>query len=227
MFGEHSEVDENTEVSAIQLQRTLTNNKMNEGNYNLLFTNYQSIVDNSKIYQYGALSESFYMTGAGVDNKINIEQIQIIEPSLDGMLNSEKYEYKKSKFLGIEFNKDMPILFKTELNEKYFAKLRYKRLKVELDNYNIGLERGTLVNVLIKEYDQNIIKAMNGNKDPDENASGFMNPYASGMYYIDSMEFVYKSENHKIQQYLYLVKKGMTTSPSNKIISPIKDEVES
>jgi len=41
------------------------------------------------------------------------------------------------------------------------------------------------------------------------------------------MEFVYKSENHKIQQYLYLVKKGMTTSPSNKIISPIKDEVES
>ena len=110
---------------------------------------------------------------------------------------------------------------------KYFAKLRYKRLKVELDNYNIGLERGTLVNVLIKEYDQNIIKAMNGNKDPDESASGFMNPYASGMYYIDSIEFVYKSENHKIQQYLYLVKKGMTTSPSNKIISPIKDEVES
>jgi hypothetical protein len=227
MFGEHSEVEENTEVSAIQLQRTLTNNKMNEGNYNLLFTNYQQIVDNSKIYQDGALSESFYMTGAGVDNKINTEQIQIIEPSLDGMLNSEKYEYKKSKFLGVEFNKDMPILFKTELNEKYFAKLRYKRLKVELDNYNIGLERGTLVNVLIKEYDQNIIKAMNGNKDPDESASGFMNPYASGMYYIDSMEFVYKSENHKIQQYIYLVKKGMTTSPSNKIISPIKDEVES
>ena len=49
----------------------------------------------------------------------------------------------------------------------------------------------------------------------------------AGMYYIDSMEFVYKSENHKIQQYLYLVKKGMTTSPSNKIISPIKDEVKS
>ena len=226
MVGEHSEIENSAEVNAIQLQRTLTNNQANKGNYNLLFDNYEPIVDNDKIYNDGALNESYYMTNLGNTNQIQTEQLQIVENSLDGILNLEKYEYKKMEFIGIEFDNEIPILFKTKLNKRYFDKIRAKKIKIELTNYNLGLERGTLVNVLFKEYDQNIIKAIDKNKNPDENASGSINPYTTGMYYIDSMEFIYKSEEHRIQQYLYLIKKGSLTNPTNKVISPIADETK-
>ena len=57
--------------------------------------------------------------------------------------------------------------------------------------------------------------------NPDENATGTVNPYTTGMYYIDSMEFEYKTENHKIQQFLYLIKRDGVTNPINRSIEPL------
>lgn len=224
MVGYHSGLEESSEVTGIQLQRTLTNNKVNANNYNLLIENYEPIVNNESIYNDGALNENYYLTGLGNTNQIKTEQIQIIENSLDGIKQADTYEFKKNNFLGIEFDPDMPILFKTQLNKRYFDKLKSRKLKVELSSYNLGLERGTLVNVVIKEYNQTIIKQLNQNINDEESAEGVVNPYSSGIYYIDSMEFVYKIENHKIIQYLYLIKKGSIVNPLNKTLFPINDE---
>ena len=224
MVGEHSELPTSGEVSGIQLQRTLTNNKMNETNYNLLFSTYETIINNNMIYNNGALNENFIMTHDNGEAKIETEQVQIIENSLDGVAQCQDYEYKKTQFLGVEFDTEMPILQKTQINTKYFEKLRSRKLKITLDKYNLGLERGTLVNVLIKEYNQDVIKTLSGNKDMEETASGMMNPYVSGIYYIDSQEFEYKTEDHKIWQTLYLIKRGDVTTPINKTIMPVHNE---
>jgi len=219
MVGIHSEIDSIPDVSPTLLQRTLTNNKINESDYNLLFEKYENEVDNNKIYEDGALNQGWYMTSPGKDNTISNEELQIIENSLDGMQGLENYEYKKVQFLGIEFE-DTSVLFKKKINKRYFDKIRTRRLKVELNNYNLGLERGTLVNVLFKEYDNTVIKTITKTEDIEDDAEGIVNPFSSGMYYIDGMKFTYKTEDHKIVQYLYLIKRDGTTNPLNTSMEP-------
>ena len=220
MVGIHSDVDSIPDVTPTLLQRTLTNNKVNEINYNLLFEKYENEVDNNKIYDDGALNQGWYMTDPGKDNMISTEEVQIIENSLDGMQNSESYEYKKVQFLGIEFE-DSSVLFKKKINKRYFDKLRARRLKLELNNHNLGLERGTLVNIVFKEYDNAVIKTIANTNDVEDDAEGLVNPYSTGMYYIDGMEFSYKTEEHKIVQTLYLIKRDGLTNPLNTSIQPI------
>lgn len=220
MVGINSDVNSIPDVTPTLLQRTLTNNKVNESDYNLLFDNYENVVDNNKIYSDGALNQGYYMTSPGKDNTIVNEELQIIENSLDGMQGCENYEYKKVQFLGIEFE-DTSLLFKKKINKRYFDKLRARRLKLELNNYNLGLERGTLVNIIFKEYDNTVIKTITPTEDIDDDAEGIVNPFSSGMYYIDGMEFTYKTEDHKIVQYLYLIKRDGLTNPLNTSIEPV------
>ena len=220
MVGNNSIANKTSQVTPILLQRTLTNNLVNPTEYNLLFKKYENIVNNQKIYSDGALNQNYYMTSPGKDNLISVEELQVIENSLDGAKNSQGYEFKKTNFLGIEFE-DSSVLFKKSLNKKFFDKLRSRRLKIELDKYNIGLERGTLVNVLFKEYDNAVIKTITPNNELEENAEGVVNPFSSGMYYIDGMEFIYKTEDRKITQYLYLIKRGSLTNPINTSIGPV------
>ena len=218
--------DDKMVPGGVQVQRTLTNNKINAASTNLQFEKYENIVNTNNIYNKGSLNTDWYMSSPCDENNIEMEQIQLIENSVDGDAFSEEYEFNKSKWLGIEFS-EKPILMKKNINKRYFEKLRAKRLKVELINHNLGLERGTLVNIVFKEYNSKVIKVFKGDKEVEESPEGVINPYLSGMYYIDSMEFEYVTENHKIQQYLYLIKRSIDINPINKLTGPIAIDSES
>ena len=221
--GENTINDENMEPQAVQVQRTLTNNLVDTANTNLHFKVFENIIDNKKIYENGSLNTNWYMSSPCEDNKIEQEQLQIIENSAEGVSFAKEYEFGKTEFLGIEFG-ETPILIKKKINQRYFEKIRAKRLKVELERYNIGLERGTLVNIIFKEYNSAVIKTFNNNQDEEESIEGKINLYMSGMYYIDSMEFEYITDEHKIKQYLYLIKKSVDNKPLNKLEDPILEE---
>ena len=221
--GENTINDENMEPQAVQVQRTLTNNLVDTANTNLHFKVFENIIDNKKIYENGSLNTNWYMSSPCEDNKIEQEQLQIIENSAEGVSFAKEYEFGKTEFLGIEFG-ETPILIKKKINQRYFEKIRAKRLKVELERYNIGLERGTLVNIIFKEYNSAVIKTFNNNNDEEESIEGKVNLYMSGMYYIDSMEFEYITDEHKIKQYLYLIKKSVDNKPLNKLEDPILEE---
>lgn len=221
--GENTINDENMDPQAIQVQRTLTNNLTDTTNTNLHFKVYENIIDNSKIYENGSLNTSWYMTSPCEENKLEQEQLQIIENSNEGVNFSKEYEFGKTQFLGIEFS-ETPTLFKKKINQRYFEKLRAKRLKIELERYNLGLERGTLVNIIFKEYNSDVIKTFYNNNDIEESIEGEINLYMSGIYYIDSMEFEYVTEDHKIKQYLYLIKRSVDNKPLNKSENPILGE---
>lgn len=223
--GENTINDDSASPQAIQLQRTLTNNITNEVNINLQFDKFENIINNNKIYQNGALNTNWYMTSPCEENKIEMEELQLIENSADGINNSDEYEFSKTEFLGIEFD-EIPTLFQTKINKRYFEKLRAKRLKIEMSRYNLGLERGTLVNIIFKEYNSAIIKTFKGGKDMEETIDGAINPYLSGMYYIDGLEYEYVTEDHKIKQYIYLIKKSADDKALNKSTSPVIEDEE-
>ena len=123
-----------------------------------------------------------------------------------------------------------------DIREQYFNKIRLRRLEVTLTQYNLGLQRGTLVNVLIFEEDMkkkskllqsssNIFGETKSqeldetNEDKDtQTQTGKMvvNLAISGMYYIDGMEFTYEQSEGKLVQKLILLKKGIRTNIENK-----------
>ena len=96
------------------------------------------------------------------------------------------------------------------------------------------MERGTLINVGVIEYDpakmrtisQNFVNveketkvedapaAINDENPPIDLANatdgniGVLNPALSGMFYIDGMRYVYDNEVNKVIQVLYLIKRS-------------------
>ena len=223
--GENTVNDESMAPQAIQLQRTLTNNITNETNINLQFGLFENIINNDNIYKNGALNTNWYMSSPCEENKIEMEELQLIENSTDGINNSDEYEFSKTEFLGIEFS-ETPALLQTKIHKRYFEKLRAKRLKIEMLRYNLGLERGTLVNMIFKEYNSAVIKTFKGGNDIEESIEGAINPYLSGMYYIDGLEYEYVTEEHRIKQYIYLIKKSSDDSVLNKSTEPIIEDEE-
>jgi len=221
MVGLYSSTSGNNNIEAVKLQRTLTNNIMNDTNYNLLFKNYKQIINNNSIYNDGALNQLYYMSSPGKDNLISVNEIQAMENSDNGVEFSQEYEFKKTKFIGIEFEEE-DVLLKKNINNKFFDKIKTKKIEIELENYNLGLERGTLVNVIFKEYNPQIISSLTTDKENTPNdTEGVINQFASGMYYIDGIKFLYKTEDHKIKQFLYLIKRDSVTNPINKSNEPL------
>lgn len=211
--------DDSINIEAVKLPRTLIYNKTNPAQTNIQIDNFEVLINNNNIYNNGCLNTNYFMSSPCSQNIINTEQIQIIENSIEGESDINKYEFSKTKFIGIEFS-DTPFLFQKQLHQRYFDKLRTKRIKVELTKLNLGLERGTLVNVIFKEYNNEVIKLFSKENNVEQSADGKINPFLSGIFYIDSIIFEYKTENHKIQQYLYLIKKSIDMSPINKLITP-------
>jgi len=220
--------------------RILTNFKQMPALSNMTFTNYKYEVDNTKIQDSGAIVSPMFTNPIGVKdgNNNSCEQVDIRmqENSVDGYEQYKEYNYHKRIDVGSEFgNEDdgnTPILVQQQIHDNYLKKLRAKRLVIELDNPNLGLQRGTLINVLIFEYDNESKRTMVANADsltgdkPDAKANitldkdlknkidadgyGFLNPRDSGMYYIDGMSFEYDVKYQKFIQRVYLIRKGMT-----------------
>ena len=227
------------------VHRTL-NNFSQAGEFNNLgFEHFDVIVNNSGL-MFGT-SISMYNFGLlDINNGTNgIEQydIDIIRDAVDDK-KLEEYSVEYQEHMIIECN-DLPINKQKLIREKFFEKHRQRILEIELSKLNLGLQRGTLVNVAIMETEirnKQFILTQTSNAltvDPpsdeeknltpdnmtdDNNDSIKMmmdeqyelpNMGLSGMYYIDSMRFEYRYEENHIRQFLRLIKKGNLSNLSN------------
>ena len=114
-------------------------------------------------------------------------------------------------------------------------------LKVKMSNYNLGLQRGTLINLVIFNNDTiNKAKLLMDSKNlSNEHTDTISNDNIeelimndeypipdmsiTGMYYIDGMEFVYDNNEQMIIQYLYLIPKKYMNRIDNKYSLPTFD----
>lgn len=155
----------NQEPVAKLVNRTLTNSS-NVGttgsNHNLLIREYK-IETNNDLYDAGTCSTNnvFMPRGAGGENGVDIFDVQTQEASVSGR-EMEKYTTKQTYLRGVDmsgFGKHR----KGTVFAKYFQKKRAKILVIEMDQCNLGLQRGTLVNVVITENDPKIKGIMMNN----------------------------------------------------------------
>lgn len=229
----------NTETTMVH--RIITNNKSLPSTSNITFRNYSFIVDNERIQDEGAIASPVITKPVSTGGNDGCDQtdVKIQEGSIDGTSLASEYSYRKQEYLGPEYGDDenTPILNSKVLHDSYFRKLRAKRLKIEMETPNLGLQRGTLVTVMVYEYN-NVNKrymlahnpsafetnatddegpkiTTEDTRDIDNDGQGFLNTSVTGMYYIDGMSFEYNIKYQKFVQFLYLVRKGMMPNMSN------------
>lgn len=237
MVGNHSETNsfQQDMLSPLLMPRVLTNNAVNTNNYNLLIDKYENIMDNEYVHEEGSLHKNYFIRNYTENNKIDELETKIVENSIEGAAYASEYDNDRYKLIGIEYEyegDDKEVveqqMQKIEIHDHFFTKLRSRVIKVLLKRYNLGLQRGTLIHVLFKEYDMNVVKAIEKtNNKITEPASGTINPYTSGFYYIDAMEFEYKQEEKKLNQYLFLCKKDPLDDIVTKINKPERIDDES
>lgn len=224
------------------VNRTITNAKfIKAAPTNLRYDTYKINVENDA-YELGTLTTYKYLVprGAGGNNNVVEFQIQIEENSKQGT-HTEEYETKNIIFLGTDCS-GKNLLKQKVLNKSYKLSHRMKIMELHLPEANFGLQRGTLVNLTVMESDAHLkyhiiysTKNIYSNEPDtkqeslfnmtDENGKALTpneiitngdielpNTALSGMYYIDGMEFTYSYQNQKIEQILYLIKKGTWNS---------------
>ena len=248
--GIHGTDDKHEPEQEAQLvPRTITNYSKTNTINNLTFKNFNVIVDNSELI-FGTAASMYNFELLDINNgnnAINQYDVEIVRDSVDDQ-KIEDYEVQYQERLVIECN-DLPINKQKLIRQKFFAKHRQRLLEIELSKINLGLQRGTLINVVLFENnprnkqfilsqssnvfeknpkdeitDDDIIPdKMDGDdiKDIDNESSEIMNVGLSGMYYIDSMRFEYKNEENEIKQYIRLIKKSNLNNLSN-LTTPTK-----
>ena len=252
--GVHMTDGENQpEQTPLFVHRTLTNFEAMESPNNLYFKNYRVKTDNSDLTFGTTVSmQNFELSDInGGANAINQYDVSVQLNSIDDS-NQYRHEYdtEYQEELVIECN-DLPINKQRLIRKKFFSKHRQRILEIELDKINLGLQRGTLVNVVIfsdsKAEKQKIVnqttnigetnkdepeqdKMMIGDKDykkliDDENIR-LPNMAFTGMYYIDSMRFEYSYNNNEIKQFINLIKKSNVMSNLNNIHNVSKIDIE-
>lgn len=218
------------------IKRTLTNYTAQGAVNNISIDSYVDESNPSEMYYAGNLHSlvTFMPAGNNGDNNLVFEDVESKEFSIDGDFVDE---YKISKkmpiqtcFVGYNIKKQQ------DIREQYFNKIRLRRLEVTLTEYNLGLQRGTLVNLLIFEEDmkrkskllqsssnvfgedktQDLDSTSEDKDAPTQTGKMVVNLAISGMYYIDGMEFTYEQSVGKLVQKLILLKKGIRTNIDNK-----------
>lgn len=245
-MGVHATDDNHVPEQSSQLvPRVITNAINMPGVTNLSFRKYNFIVDNSALLL--GTSTSMYNFGLldinGGQNAINQYDVTMNRNSLDDQ-RTEDYEMQNQKQLIIECN-ELPINKQKLIRQSFFRKHRQRILEVKLEKINLGLQRGTLINVAIFENDtiskqvalsqasqvlEDVLPEpgeITGddfiNHDiPEDYADTILDETAevlnlglSGMYYIDSMKFEYSSDLQEIKQYLRLIKKSNLNNLTN------------
>ncbi len=158
--------DEETDI----MYRFITNFKGLPDYTNITFTNYKFEVDNTFVQDYGAINSIVTSNPVGVgegNNGCSQQDIKLNDDSIDGVNRENDYAFNTQECLGPEFGSsddgNAPILIQGKLHDAYMRKLRAKRLMVEMDSMNLGLQRGILVNVAIYEYHTQNKQFMAGN----------------------------------------------------------------
>ena len=242
--GIRSQIDELQKPTVSTMHRTLTNFNINVSPSNVLLEHqYEWITQNFKQQYRGNLERRTTFTPRGVrggNNNLQDIEVQQHEGSADGD-HTEDYEKHTVSFY-CDFN-DYDTKLQQCIRHNYLERLRAKRLKVVMQRANLGLQRGTLVNISIWEAETSrksqLIQGSShiGETDktePDNPDTGLNNRTyigqegnqvpngaVSGLYYIDGMEFEWDNWNRDIKQTLYLIKKGRMSNPANKYSTPV------
>ena len=211
-------------------------------------SSYTYLIDNNSVKNFGTNNKYYCVDPVcgGGTNSITTEQMIITEDSIDGKDNNSMYNFERNSYIGVEMgfanDGNTPVLYQKRRRNTLLTRLKAKRLKVELQDMHIGLERGTLVGINIFEYDRETKMTMlrnisnlqdEGDLDAESKMSldnmeeiatesnfGVINNAVSGIYYIDGMEFNYNSDQKKITQVLYLIKKDTARNYYNLLSLP-------
>lgn len=148
-----SEQQTNPKPKVQLVNRTLSNSKDTTSlaqNHNLMIRNYEIVTDNS-LYDIGTCSSFniYKPIGAGGTNGVTQTDVQVEELSVDGFA-TEQYTTHRTFMRSVDMS-GIDKQLKISLFDRYFKSKRAKQLVVELENFNLGLQRGTLVNIVIME----------------------------------------------------------------------------
>ena len=223
--------------------RILTNFSYMPSDNNLLIKTYTTNVENYSIYN-GTL-ERIYNINFDENGISTIEpnDIQTKQDSVDGEYLEEYNTGTNNPVPKFNFNEDgYNLNLQKTIREHFFRKKRQSIFKITLSSVNLGLQRGTLVYVMIFEQDpqnKEILLSQNENLNGDtsiekksdknnsenndlviEEGDQIPNMKLSDFYYIDGIEFTYSTEDKEILQSLYLIKKGAASGYDNKHTYP-------
>lgn len=259
-YGIHGTSNDTPKNDIKAVDRTLTNYNLVGVKTNLEIASYNMVVNNNSI-KHGTLENVYSINFETTLSNYNIEDIQTKQDSVDGDFIEDyntgknrpipKFNFNDDAWTGLEGGYD--IHKQKIIRNAYFRKKRQSILNVELKNINLGLQRGTLINIAIFDNDpfnkklffQNIDNLGAASDDIQQPHLNLPNEYneedvimdggvmvpnmkLSGMYYIDGMKFEYKYETNRIVQTLFLIKKGKTTGYHNRHNVPRTpiDEIE-
>ena len=232
--------------------RTLTNYNLTGTVSNIEIDSYNINISNDAVH-FGTLEHSYsYKFKA---NKTELEEIDIQtkQNSIDGDFIEEyntgknrpipSFDFCDDEYTGLSGGYDLNN--QKTIRTAFFRKHRQSILEVVLKNYNLGLQRGTLVNIAIFDNDPinkkitfaNVTNLAEASEEIEEDRSNIPNEIneediiqddgaympnfkLSGLYYIDGMKFEYSIELGRIVQTLYLIKKGSTSGYANKHTMP-------
>lgn len=229
-----------------KVPRLLTNfNQLNTDN-NLFIQSYKISVNNNIVHR-GTLERIYNISWQNNVTILETTDITTKQDSVDGE-HIEDYETGSNRPIPVfNFNEDGHNLNSQKIiRQHFFRKIRQSVFRVTMEKVNLGLQRGTLVEVMIWEQDavnkeimisqpENLEgdqsferKKMDYHSEPgptdDEmvNQEGLQvaNQKLSGLYYIDGIEYEYSKANRIIEQSLNLIKVGKTSGYNNYYSNP-------
>lgn len=234
------------------VDRTLTNYNLTGTPSNMEIANFNMDIDNDSI-RHGTLEKVYTVNFKSNLCVLENTDIQSKQDSVDGDFIEDyntgknrpipKYYFNDDAWTGLSGGYD---LHKQKvIRNAYFRKKRQSVFNVILKHLNLGLQRGTLVNIAIFDNDidnkRHTMESVNNLGGPSDSAedSGYTLPpemnkddvsldggvylpnmKLSGLYYIDGMSFTYEQTEGRIVQTLYLLKKGTTSGYENRHTSP-------
>lgn len=248
--GLHGTSNDLMEQEPQDVERTITNFNLTGIKSNLEIESYNIEVNNELVTD-GTLERIYSIKLTDKDRLSSIIplDIQSKQNSLDGEYLEDyntgkvhpvpKFNFNDDKWTGLTGGYDINVQKRIRL--AYFKKIRHSILYVKLKTINFGLQRGTLVNVVIceddvqnKEYElQNTSKLVRSDSGVEHDKIPLPSKYNDGdvildgrvmtvnlklsdIYYIDGMTFEYDSKEGKINQTLKLIKRGITSGYTNK-----------
>ena len=231
----------------ITVERTLTNFNQIGAVSNMEILEYNLTTSNHAV-THGTLEHVFIINFVGTKTEMEELDVQTKQNSVDGEYLEDYNTGKNRPIPKFNFNIDeytelsggYDLDKQKVIREAFFRKHRQSILEVTLKYVNLGLQRGTLVNIAIFE-DKTILKDemvknvnnLSGNQDVQSSelnmppnlaeraitmsdGTQFQNLKLSGLYYIDGMRFEYDSEAQEIRQTLILFKKGIVSGYQNR-----------
>lgn len=219
--------------------RTITNVKVKDSVQANIIRTYSVESNTLNSIEHGT-NNTYYIINHitnGGNNFIESEKTTISEKTADGEEFKDLYNFEINEYRGVELgltaDGNSPVLRQEIYRDAFLLNTNIKTLKVELKTPHLGLQRGTLINVVIYEYDSvrkmqllanmNNINSKKGEQDTEIETTDYdaetlegikQNPdigvpdlSVSGMYYINGIDLDY-TQGIGITQTLYLIRKS-------------------